>query len=705
MKRIAIYCVSYHSDKERDEYLASVERAARKAGAQVSVDTFVANNTDEDNPGYFGAVKRLMQAHAPADYDYAIISNVDLTMEETFLEKLANYDCAADTGWIAPRIWSQQEDRDLNPKIVNRYSRKKLRLLKTMHRFPLLHYIYSRTLYYRKRAQTIDTGNIYAGHGSFIILTKAFISKCGIIDYPVFLFCEEIYLAERCREAGLKVVHAPELQIIDNEHISTGKMPVSTYSRLNFKAVSYILKRFYTLIALLTAIGFHTADAQTIEMIAQLGLPVVQIETVDGEEPTCEYVSAPEGRMGMTITNATKVPGRVSVWQKDSCLFDSGTFSSGEKGMTLKIRGNTSAYEEKKAFKIKLQQQADMLCRGYDKQYMDKDWLLLTEHGGALNTLVGSLVGRITGVQWTPAFWYVNVFINGIYRGVYLLSESVKRNPNGRLDVDKATGVIMEYDAYWWNEDFSLPSVFYPEAYTFKYPETVEDIEPVQDIIADMEESIQLGTYEDFIDLRSLAAWTLAHDILGTYDAGGSNIFLTKYDDTKESKIKMGPLWDFDTIMDERRLDDWSSIHQWKEFMISDLFSNTNRTPFVEVYTELWKEVAPSVITTISDSLTAFACSEYGMALDASLEYDKEAWGKIYPSVPDEVDRIMEWMNQHVVFLDKKIENLSELAILPILVSNYEKEQYYTLTGHKTNANKKGIYLVKTKKGVRKVVR
>ena len=61
MKRIAIYCVTYHSDKERDQYLASVERAAKKAGDKVCVDTFIANNTDDDNPGYFGAIRRLMQ--------------------------------------------------------------------------------------------------------------------------------------------------------------------------------------------------------------------------------------------------------------------------------------------------------------------------------------------------------------------------------------------------------------------------------------------------------------------------------------------------------------------------------------------------------------------------------------------------------------------------------------------------------------------
>lgn len=704
IKKIAIYCVSYHSDNERDLYLAAIERATRKAGDKVSVDTFVANNTDEDNPGYFGAVRRLMQEHDPAAYDYCIISNVDLTMEEDFLAKLAGYECAEDTGWIAPRIWSQQEDRDLNPKIAYRYSLKKLWLLKTMHRFPLLHHLYSKTFYHRKRSQPHDIGHIYAGHGSFIILTKTFLLKNRIIDYPVFLFCEEIYLAELCREAGLRVVYAPELNISDNEHISTGKMPVKTYSRLNYKAVRYILQRFYTMTALLMAVGFHYVNAQSLQTISQLGLPVVIIETNNGEEPTCEYVSAPEGCMGFGITNATKVPGRVSVWQNDSCLFDSGGYSSGESGMTIKIRGNTSAYEEKKPFKIKLQQQGDMLCRGDEKKYRDKDWLLLTDHQGTLNTLLGSIVSRITGVQWTPAFEYVNVFFNSQYRGVYLLSESVKRNPSCRISVDK-TGFIMEYDAYWWNEDYYIPSIFYPESYTFKYPEDTVRLDLIKDTVIEMEESVSLGTYEQYFDLQSLASWVLAHDILGTYDAGGSNIFLTKYDNTHDSKIKMGPLWDFDTIMDDRRLDDWSSIHQWKAFLIRDLFNNTNKTPFVEAYGNLWKDIAPTLMTAISDSLLSFAHSQKGEALDWSLDYDMGKWGKEHLPVPDEVGKIIEWLGQHMIFLDERINRLCKTAISSPPISPIEEKAFYTLDGYRTDAVKHGIYIVKTSKGYRKVIK
>lgn len=245
MKRIAIFCVSYLSDKERDAYLASINTAAQKAADKVIVEVFVANNTKEDNPGYFGAVKRMMEQKDMSVYDYSIISNVDLSLEEDFFIKLADYECAEDTGWIAPQIWSAQESRDLNPKISDRYPYYKIRILQFLHHHPSLHQLYSKTLYNRKRVQSSTEGRIYAGHGSFIILTKKFIERCGTINYPIFLFCEEIYLAELCRNAHLNVTYDPNLRVFDREHISTGKMSIKEYSRLNYEAVSYILIKFY----------------------------------------------------------------------------------------------------------------------------------------------------------------------------------------------------------------------------------------------------------------------------------------------------------------------------------------------------------------------------------------------------------------------------------------------------------------------------
>ena len=87
--------------------------------------------------------------------------------------------------------------------------------------------------------------SVYAGHGSFIILTQAYLRRCGTIDYPVFLFCEELYLAEMCRRNGLAVVYVPHIRVNDTEHVSVGKMAHRDYCRHNLEAVSYIIRHFY----------------------------------------------------------------------------------------------------------------------------------------------------------------------------------------------------------------------------------------------------------------------------------------------------------------------------------------------------------------------------------------------------------------------------------------------------------------------------
>ena len=182
------------------------------------------------------------------------------------------------------------------------------------------------------------------------------------------------------------------------------------------------------------------------------GLPLVLITTVDGEEPTCDYVTAPEGCLGESIANASKVPGRAVVVVRGDTLFDSGDYVKGESGMTIRIRGNSSAWSIKHPFKIKLQQKGDMLHRG-DPRFDDRDWVLLYEAEYSLYNLLARTVCKMARMEWVPEGEYVNVVVNGDFRGLYFLSESVDRNPQCRIDVDKQSGYIVELDPYWWNED------------------------------------------------------------------------------------------------------------------------------------------------------------------------------------------------------------------------------------------------------------
>jgi len=267
MKKIILYCVTYNSYDEAELFLQSVNNAAAQT-PDMSVTVVVADNTEDNrrdisteydtitvqvhicprNLGYLGAVQECMRLYAPNDYDFFAISNVDLKVDAGAFAYLSKLEVDQQVGWIAPQIYSVQENRDRNPKILSRYSRKKLSILHFLYKHPWANRLYEKTLYKRKKVSVVkhkEGEEIYAGHGSFMIFTHAYLAKAGLPNYPVFLFGEEIYFAEQCRLNALKTVYVPGIRIVDSEHCSTSSMHSSAYYRYNAESLQYILQAYY----------------------------------------------------------------------------------------------------------------------------------------------------------------------------------------------------------------------------------------------------------------------------------------------------------------------------------------------------------------------------------------------------------------------------------------------------------------------------
>lgn len=394
------------------------------------------------------------------------------------------------------------------------------------------------------------------------------------------------------------------------------------------------------------------------QKLLDTGLTLVKIQTVDGEEPVCEYIHHPEDCVGKSITNATKVPGNIVI-MKDTCvLYNSGEFEKDKSGMTVKIRGNTSAYGNKKPYKIKLQKSADLLNR-MNNGFNDKNWLLICDED--LNAIAGFKSNDLLGLQWTPSYKYVNLMLNGDYKGVYMLVESVNRNPY-RLNVND-TGYIFEFDAYWWNEKVFVmsPTSLYPVMnYTFKYPDpdviSKDQLNMFLSLITDFEESLINGTYSDYIDVESFASWILCHDILGCGDPAGSNIFLTKRDNSINSKIQMANLWDFSDIFATK--DMWSLEHLFGVFCYNSLFNNKNKL-FVNTYKQKWVEIEPKFFEDIDIFLLTFMATPESISLDNSLKMDSSRWGIDRSSVSDRIETMRSWFKERREWLSTAIGGLS----------------------------------------------
>ena len=446
-----------------------------------------------------------------------------------------------------------------------------------------------------------------------------------------------------------------------------------------------------------------TVDTTT---IMKMGLPVLKITTINGEEPTCDYVFAPEGADGISITNATKVPGRAVLTERGKVLFDSGDYEKGVSGMTIKLRGNTTAYYYlKKPFKIKLQKKGDMLSRN-DSRYYDKDWVLISDGDDTFHTMIGFKINELMHRGWTPGYKYVNLIFNGDYRGIYMLVESVERNADCRLNVDKQTGYVFECDSYWWNEDVYFDT-WLGKKYTFKYPDdediTSEQVDYIQQTMNTVEQSIIDGTYRHYIDVESFASWILSHDILGTNDSGGSNIFLTKYDNTDTTKVVMSTLWDFDSTM--KTFNRWAVIH-YNFFYFKNLFDDPS-TYFTYIYKRMWEEKSDSLFSQIDEFLTDFLNSKTAHDLDIARSFNRYRWNEdSLITVKDNINEAQEWFNSRKAWLGQAIANLDyDPAFQGIEnVSEQSKrhnDHTYSISGQIVNSEqnlKPGIYIRNGKK-------
>lgn len=249
------------------KYLQSVDCAYKKIKDKSSLTVLVADNTSErkkiemelrfqlvfvttgGNLGYFGGVTyAIKNSHVELnDADFIYISNVDLTMNNDFFEIIESETFDKDIGCIAPTIYSKSERKNRNPKIIKRPTKKKMNFLCLMYRFPIIYQLYKRLLYSKRKEklQERNDGIIYAPHGSFMIFQNSFSSFLKKMEYPMFLFGEEIYIAENLRMQNLRTLYYSKLRIEDSDHVSTSKLKSRAFYRYNYESLMYLTKEFF----------------------------------------------------------------------------------------------------------------------------------------------------------------------------------------------------------------------------------------------------------------------------------------------------------------------------------------------------------------------------------------------------------------------------------------------------------------------------
>lgn len=457
-------------------------------------------------------------------------------------------------------------------------------------------------------------------------------------------------------------------------------------------------------------------------------IPLLTITTENGAFPTCDVVYPPEGCVGTGITNAEYVPGRLTMTLKGETLYDSGDYVKDESGMRIKIRGNsTGAVNGQKPYKIKLSKKFDMLRRGND-EYKEKDWNLLrisTWNPGLTNeesnilTVLGFIISKTVKMEWTPEYTFVNLVMNGKYMGMYYMTDAIERGDK-RVDIKKS-GYLIESDAYYWNEDVSFKTNHQPTmlGYTYKHPDSddvdAQTTQNIQNYLNTFEDALYDGNGEisEYIDLSMFARWILAHDIMNTDDVLGTNMYIYKYDFDEaaptSTKLKMGPLWDFDSVFkDPEKAGEWSPIHKTEYFYWAELFKHPD---FVKAFMDVWAEVRPHLFDDVVNGFDALK-AEYGNSLEESMALHRTVYSnECKNSLQAQIDELTEKIQDRIGVLDGLMEQLEESTGIENAVTTAESEvkQVFDIYGVRHNTTDvetlpQGIYIIKYGNGATKKV-
>lgn len=446
-------------------------------------------------------------------------------------------------------------------------------------------------------------------------------------------------------------------------------------------------------IILSTLLFIAAASPALAQQYKQLtGVPTVYIETENGQNITSkeEYIM---------------------------CTFTmvDGTDTLRLENTQIRGRGNSSWWNsEKKPYRVKFDKKQHLLGEDFANA---KNWTLLANHGDKTmirNALTYQL-GRFIGMKFCPAAKFVDLYLNGKYRGTYQISDQVQVHKK-RVEVDEDNGWLLEVVNEYSKEEPLITSTRYSIMYNIKNPDddllTVDKRIAIGQWITAFEAAVASNDYQDpmkgyraYIDETDFINWYVGAELTGNIDALYS---IYMYKEADEQKMHFGPLWDLDLGYDNSS--EKSLLHNMEAFL-----GLWNR-PFEKILQRLWQD--PWFAKACNDRLNQLVDAGLQAHLISAIDSLRGAiWQtqgqnfKVWPinqqvyswekhsyhnNYDGYINDLKVFINTHIPYLQEAFaQKLATTDIGTTKTSNKHPDgAIYNLQGRRINKiNKKGIYI------------
>ena len=341
-------------------------------------------------------------------------------------------------------------------------------------------------------------------------------------------------------------------------------------------------------------------------------LPIISIDTDDEDIPDEPKIF---GSMGIIYDESGGI----------NSINDPFNHYNGFVG--IETRGNSTQGFDKKTYSLELRTNTDQdTSVNLFGMGGEEDWILhaMVIDKSQVRIPMSFYLAQQMG-QYASEWKYVELILNGDYRGIYILVEKIKRDDD-RVDIAKLSendltgdsvtgGYILRMD--WLDNPQGFESNYNsqggnPMFYQWYYPKA-NKIKPqqaayIESWMDEFEEALfsndytnSLGKrYTDYIDLNSFTDFLLINEFSKNSDGYKLSSYVHKDKDSKGGKLVAGPIWDFDqtygvslvcsnhiytgwTYLQNQDCWDLESMPMWWQSMMQDeVFQNRLKCRWIE---------------------------------------------------------------------------------------------------------------------------
>ncbi len=371
----------------------------------------------------------------------------------------------------------------------------------------------------------------------------------------------------------------------------------------------------------------------------------------------------------------------------------------------IETRGSSSQMFPKKQYAIEL-----WTADGRDTSASilglppEEDWILNGPYSdkSLLRNVLAYKLGADQG-WYAPRTRYCELFINGIYKGVYFVTEKIKRDKY-RVNISKLTpddnmgdkltgGYIIKIDKFTgssdgggWQSPYANPANK-PPFYTYfqyHYPNgtniTTQQSNYIKNYVTAFESALKSAAFKDpkngyrkYINVESFIDHALVQEITRNVDSYRLSTFLYKDKDSKDSKLYIGPIWDFNLGFGNVDYCNAASTSGWAwdlditcgtriPFLWRKLMKDPN---YVLQLKTRWAELrkgpfSNDAIMNYIDSMTQVLDEPQRRNFAKWPVLDEYVWPNNYVggSYANEISYLKNWIRDRLSWMDTQIENM-----------------------------------------------